>query len=158
VVSRPDSSGKDKLDPDLVRLKEIPSFLPIMRASLTASGAAMVKDPDILERLDYRGLYALAQRYQNHLRFASGVVSTEQAELCKKVREVDEKIGQVTSEMTDRQRKFNKHVDKIKGVGEMTKVLNKCHMLLNENIEQIEVLNNMLPVEERLEPFVWTTG
>lgn len=60
--------------------------------------------------------------------------------------------------MSQRQRAFNKHAEGIKSVTEMTKILNKCHMLLNENIEQIEVLNNMLPVEERLEPFVWTTG
>lgn len=40
----------------------------------------------------------------------------------------------------------------------MNKILNRCHLLLNENIEQIEVLNDMLPVEDRLEPFVWTTG
>ena len=129
-----------------------------MRASLTASGAAMVKDPDILERLDYRGLYALAQRHQNHLRFAASVVSTEQAELCKKIREVDADIANVTQRLVERQKSYNRHVERIKSVNEMSKTLNKCHLLLNENIEQIDVLNNMLPVEERLEPFVWTTG
>ena len=46
-------------DPELVRLREIPSFLPIMRASLSGSGA---KDPDILERLDFRGLLSMAER------------------------------------------------------------------------------------------------
>ena len=60
--------------------------------------------------------------------------------------------------MSQRQKAFNKHAEGVKNVTEMTKILNKCHMLLNENIEQIEILNNMLPVEERLEPFVWTTG
>ena len=157
VVNKPEV-GQQQLDPELARLKDIPSFLPIMRASLTSSGTAMIKDPDILERLDYRGLYALCQRYQNHLRFAAGVVSTEQAELCKRVRDVDEKIEKVTTVMSDRQKKYNKHADKIKDVNEMSKILNKCHVLLNENIEQIEVLNNMLPREDRLEPFVWTTG
>ena len=88
----------------------------------------------------------------------AGVVSTEQAEICRKVRDVDEKISTTASQMVERQRDLNKHAEKIKSVAEMNKILNKCHLLLNENIEQIEVLNDMLPVEDRLEPFVWTTG
>ena len=55
--------------------------------------------------------------------------------------------------------KYEKQTEKLKkGPTEMSKILSRCHMLLNENIEQLETLNNMLPVEERLEPFVWTTG
>merc|ERR1712029_857556 len=158
----------ENADPELARLKSIPSFLPIIRTSTNSTaaaggggnaGAMITKDPDILEALDHRGLAALAQRYQHHLRFAAGVVSTEQAEICRRVRDVDEVILEATTRMTTRQRAFNKHSEAVKGaVGDMAKILNKCHLLLNENIEQIEVLNNMLPVEERLEPFVWTTG
>ena len=60
--------------------------------------------------------------------------------------------------MADRQKQYAKSVEKLQKVNEMSKCLSKCHMLLNENIEQIENLNNMLPVGDRLEPFVWTTG
>ena len=146
-------------DPELVRLNEIPSFLPIMRASLSASGASMAKDPDILERLDCRGILALCQRYENHLRFVGGIVSTDQAEICKRIRGVDDRIVRVTSVLSERQKRCQKQTEKLKkGPAEMSKILSRCHMLLNENIEQLEILNNMLPVEERLEPFVWTTG
>lgn len=31
-------------------------------------------------------------------------------------------------------------------------------MLLNEVLESMETLNNHLDVEDRLEPFIWTTG
>ena len=92
VVNR-GKEGEKTLDPELQRLKEIPSFLPIIRCSTNATGAAKTKDPDILEALDHRGLHALAQRYQNHLRFSAGVVSTEQAEICRRVRDVDDKIA-----------------------------------------------------------------
>ena len=64
-------------DPELVRLKEIPAFLPIMRASLS-TGGGMAKDPDILERLDNRGLMAICQRYEDHVRATASVVSTQQ--------------------------------------------------------------------------------
>jgi hypothetical protein len=47
-----------------------------MRASLASGGGA--KDPDILERLDNRGLMAICQRYEDHLRATASVVSTQQ--------------------------------------------------------------------------------
>ena len=146
-------------DPELARLNEIPSFLPIMRASLSASGSSMAKDPDILERLDCRGILALCQRYENHLRFVGSIISTDQADICKRIRGVDDRILKVTTHLSERQKLCQKQTEKLKkGPTEMSKILSRCHMLLNENIEQLETLNNMLPVEERLEPFVWTTG
>lgn len=142
-------------DPELVRLKEIPSFLPIMRASLSGSSA---KDPDILERLDYRGLLSLTQRYEDHLRSCAITVATEQTELNKKIHKADKDIAAVTQALAERHKKMSKYAEKLSRVGEMSKCLSKCHMLLNENLEQLEVLNALLPSEERLEPFVWTTG
>ena len=79
VVNRPDSDSTFPDDPELTRLREIPAFLPIMRASLSSGGSgSIVKDPDILERLDNRGLMAICQRYENHLRISASVVSTQQ--------------------------------------------------------------------------------
>lgn len=62
------AAPQENLDPDLARLADIPSFLPIMRASLSSRGS-LQSDPDILERLDYRGLLSLCQRYQDHFRY-----------------------------------------------------------------------------------------
>ncbi len=147
-------------DAELTRLARIPTFLPVMRASLSVSkGSSVAKDPDILEKLDPRGMMAITQRYQTHLKHCAGIVSTDQAELCKRIRDIDEDITKVTETMTERQKKFAQHSEKLKSsVKEMSKSLSKCHMLLNENLEQLEILNNMLPKEDRLEPFVWTTG
>ena len=73
------SNSQSQADPELARLERIPSFLPIMRATLSgAAGAANKADPDILERLDYRGLLSLCQRTENHLRLSAAKVSTEQ--------------------------------------------------------------------------------
>jgi hypothetical protein len=163
VVNKP---GRGDVNPhqdsELARLARIPTFLPVMRASLSVSaskGSSVAKDPDILEKLDPRGLLAICQRYQSHLKHCAGVVSTDQAEICKRVRETDEATSKVTSSLVERQKVYAKHSEKLKtGVKDISKVLAKCHMLLNENLEQLEILNNMLPKEDRLEPFVWTTG
>jgi hypothetical protein len=143
-------------DPELARLDDIPSFLPIMRASLSVGTAKA--DPDILERLDFRGLLSLCQRSENHLRLCAVTVSTEQAEIGRMVRETDSRIASLTQVMSEKQKAHAKHVERLSRVDDMSKCVARCHLLLNENIEQIEALNNMLPAEDRLEPFVWTTG
>ena len=88
-----------------------------------------------------------------------GVVSTDQAEICKRIREVDSNTLAVTANMREKQHKHSQQAEKLKiSVSLMKKNLSKCHMLLNENLERLETLNNMLPKDDRLEPFVWTTG
>lgn len=55
-----------------------------------------------------------------------------------------------------------KHYAKInaqfKCISDMNKQLNSCHLLLNKTLDSVQMLNNKLPPNERLEPFVWTTG
>jgi len=65
VVNRGNAEPPAQDDPELLRLKEIPAFLPIMRASLS-TGGGMAKDPDILERLDNRGLMAMFAQQQKY--------------------------------------------------------------------------------------------
>lgn len=55
-------------------------------------------------------------------------------------------------------KKFAKYAEKLSKIHELSSQLNKCHMLLNEVLESMETLNNHLDVEDRLEPFIWTTG
>ncbi|PSN52669.1 hypothetical protein C0J52_06025 [Blattella germanica] len=100
-------------------------------------------------------------RYQQHLALCSELVSTEQAQLGHKVRDVsriDFEISRLMTVMTERQKKYAKYAEKLGKVHELSHQLNRCHMVLNQTLESMETLNNTLPVEERLEPFVWTTG
>ena len=138
-----------RADLDLVRLAEIPSFLPIMQAGDTG---------DILSRLDHSPLTALLQRYEDQLRACATRVAAEQGNINRLVREVDTTLADITLKMVDRQKKYEKHTEKLAGVREVSRSLAKCHMLLNENIDMMDALNNSLPLDLRLEPFVWTTG
>ena len=83
--------------------------------------------------------------------------SSPQAEIGHKIREVDGKTASVLADMTERQKTYARHAERLSRVEEMSQSVAKCHLLLNENIEQMETLNNMLPADLRLEPFVWTT-
>ena len=139
-----------KTDLDLVKLAEIPSFVPIMQAGADTG--------DILSRLDHAPLAAMLQRYEDQLRVCATRVAAEQGNINRLVREVDTGLADITSKMVERQKKYEKHSEKLAGVREISRSLAKCHMLLNENIDMMDALNNSLPLDLRLEPFVWTTG
>ncbi|XP_030748200.1 BLOC-1-related complex subunit 5 [Sitophilus oryzae] len=142
-------------DPDVLRLQCIPMFLPIMRATLSLPAA---RDPEVLERLDPTPFRNLCLQYQHHLTSAANLVATDQNQLTQKIREVDADITKLVTSATERQKKFAKYADKLSKVQELSHQLNRCHMVLNQTLESMETLNNYLDIEDRLEPFVWTTG
>lgn len=72
--------------------------------------------------------------------------------------QVDSDITKMVATTTEKQKKFAKYAEKFSKVNELSHQLNRCHMLLNQIIESMETLNNQLDVNDRLEPFVWTTG
>lgn len=140
-------------DPDLVKLQSIPMFLPIMRGTLNLPPG--VRDPEVLERLDPIGLFNLCARYQHHLNTNAQMIATEQNNLCINM---EPEVTKILGLATERQRKFARFAEQLDKVHEISKQLTKCHSLLNQTLESLETLNNLLPPEERLEPFVWTTG
>ena len=151
VTVNKDKSDSSKADMDLVRLNEIPTFLPIMQSGQSDRA-------DIISRLDSGPLCNILQRYEDHLRTCATLVAAEQGNINKKIREVDSSLSSILSNLQDRQKKYDKHCEKLSGVRDVSRTLAKCHMLLNENIDMMDALNNSLPVDMRLEPFVWTTG
>ncbi|XP_037801998.1 BLOC-1-related complex subunit 5-like [Penaeus monodon] len=155
VVVREASANTQGLDPELARLQSIPTFLPIMRGALTAPSA---RDPEVLERLDSAALVALCRRYQAHLHATASATSQHQDLLSSKIREVDSTISGLVTQVTERQRNFARYADKLNQVNEISHALSRCHASLNLILESLETLNNSLPIQDRLEPFVWTTG
>ncbi|XP_018376518.1 PREDICTED: loss of heterozygosity 12 chromosomal region 1 protein homolog [Trachymyrmex cornetzi] len=140
-------------DPDIVKLQSIPMFLPIMRGTLNLPPG--VRDPEVLERLDPVGLFNLCARYQHHLNTNAQIIAAEQVTVCASM---ETEFGKVLNLAVDRQKKFAKFTEQINKVHELSRQLTRCHSLLNQTLESLETLNNLLPIEERLEPFVWTTG
>jgi len=132
---------------ELLRLAEIPSFTPIMQGQ------------DVVSRLDPSPLNRMLQRYEEHLRVLATMVAAEQGAITRMVRECDSSVSSVTQSLTERQKKVEGGLSRLApGVREVSRSLAKCHMLLNENIDMMDALNNSLPADLRLEPFVWTTG
>lgn len=71
---------------------------------------------------------------------------------------VDQKIYAISTSLTDQQKLFASYADQFSKVRQISQQLSRCNTILNQNIEYMEQLNNMLDVEDRLEPFVWKTN
>lgn len=130
-------------------------FLPIMRGTLNLPAA---RDPEVLERLDPSALYRLCLHYQNYLHQSASLVADEQTSISLKIKEIDNEVTRFMQLMTERQKTFAKYAERLAKVNDVSNQLNRCHLLLNQTLDMLETLNNALPAEDRLEPFVWTTG
>jgi len=143
-----------KYDEDLIKLQEIPVFLPIMQGNM--QGGRDIQE--ILSRLDSTPLKVILQRYEDHLRSCAATVAADQGAITKQIKEVENEVITIGNNLQDRQRKYEKNCEKLSVVRDISRTLAKCHMLLNENIDMMDALNSSLPQDLRLEPFVWTTG
>ena len=102
-------------------MAEIPSFLQ--------GGHSQ----DILARLNPKPLSRILQRYEDHLQTCATLVSAEQGNLNKQMREVDASLASSVSALQDRQKKYSAHCTKLSTVRDVSRTLARCHLLINEN-------------------------
>ena len=73
--------------------------------------------------------------------------------MCALILQVDYTIHQIYNALTERQKKFAKYAEQIQKVQEMSNVLNKVKMNVEQILPLMERLNSVLPPEDQLEPF-----
>ncbi|CRK92434.1 CLUMA_CG006001, isoform A [Clunio marinus] len=142
-------------DPDILRLQSIPMFLPVMRGTLSLPA---MRDPEVLERLQPNHVLNMCTRLQCHYNLSATKIAQDQNVINTKIKEVDQDIAKLLVKMTERQKQCATYAEAFSRVRQISQQLSRCNTLLNQNIELMESLNNELDVDERLEPFVWTTN
>ncbi|XP_026681821.1 BLOC-1-related complex subunit 5 isoform X2 [Diaphorina citri] len=147
-------AGPDS-DPELQRLKNIPMFLPIMRGTVNLPEA---RDPEVLERLDSAALYRLCVHYQEYLTSCATTVAKDQALIFDDMKRVDSLVSSLVKSYTECEAQVNSASERLHRIPDLSMHLSHTHLLLNQTVDTLERLNNSLPLEHRLEPFVWTTG
>lgn len=95
---------------------------------------------------------------QSHYNLCATKIAQDQTVINTKIKEVDQDISKLLVKMTERQKQCAAYAEAFSRVRQISQQLSRCNTLLNQNIELMESLNNVLDVEDRLEPFVWTTN
>ena len=71
---------------------------------------------------------------------------------------VSARTENIMTQLSERQKKFSRYAEGFSNVHDISRTLRKCHTALAETISLMDTLNTMLPEEDRLEPFEWTSG
>ena len=135
--------------------QRIPLFLPIIRSSLSTTHP---REPDIVDRLDTRALDRIVKLLEENMRIGAENVASDQQLLAQSLKETDSQLSTIMHFLTERQKLFAKYAEKFSRVHEISHSLSRCQLSLAMALDSIETLNNQLPANERLEPFVWSTG
>lgn len=116
------------------------------------------RDPEVLERLQPVHLANIANRMQSHMHQCATKVSGDQALITQRVRDVDQETSRVLTVMQEKQKLYATYAEQFTKIRHISQQLSRCNTLLNQNIESLDALNQMLELDDRLEPFVWKTG
>ena len=153
VKSRKNASKDEQIvkDGDIVKLQNIATFNPLMKSTLSGNS---VTDFDVINRLDSRPAKALCATYERHLKLCADAVAFDQDAISHRVKELDCHSMSVLRKVSERHKKLQSQMYFISTIQDVKRNIDRVEMTLQDIIPLMEKLNEMLPEEERMEPFL----
>ena len=137
-------------DPDLVKLNNITTFYPLMKVPLNGN----VATDEITNRLDSRPVRSVCARYEMHLRMCAEAVVFDQNAITRQLKELDNHSAMVLRGISERHKKLQGQMNLISTVEDVKRSIDRVEMTLQKIIPLMESLNEMLPEQDRMEPFL----
>jgi len=147
TVSR-GATQKRNLEPALEALGKIPPFYPILKSSIGA------QDEDVLlAELDADPAIKMCSKYQNYLKGSALEIQKRQSILGKNMKWIDKNAAARCARFNKTHRAIAKHATSLQQVETLSTGLRKVMDAIHEVTSLATQLNNMLPEDQRLEPF-----
>ncbi|XP_063683472.1 uncharacterized protein LOC134817997 isoform X1 [Bolinopsis microptera] len=150
VVVNKDPSCNDKSKEPIKRT--VTKLQPLLQHS--ASFGILASDHAALRQLNPRHLIELFTVYEEHLRQSSVVVSEEQNQLSRSIKQADQSVALILAITEKKHNVYNVWSNNIQSsVKEINQQLAHINTLVDGLVPLVNELNETLPVDERLPTF-----
>jgi len=139
---------KRNLEPALEALGRIPPFYPILKSSIGAQ-----EEDVLLAELDAEPVIQMCSKYQNYLKGSALEIQKRQGILAKNMKWIDKNAAARCTRFNKTHRAIAKHAASLQQVETLSTGLRKVMDSIHEVTSLATQLNNLLPEDQRLEPF-----
>ncbi|GMS84227.1 hypothetical protein PENTCL1PPCAC_6402 [Pristionchus entomophagus] len=142
-------------DPDMKRLKEMPKFLPILRAG---PGSFPFGRKDLCQHraISPHPFLQLSLRLSNHFALCAKAVTTKQSKLSGGMKRMEERLVKMVTEITERKKRLERLCEALEKVKHMNEELEKMNDTFGAITASLDDLSLLLPSDIHVPPFTIT--
>ncbi|CEF67536.1 Loss of heterozygosity 12 chromosomal region 1 protein [Strongyloides ratti] len=142
-------------DPDVIRLNEIPKFLPIMKGSVLNTS---VPQRDIYRQINPKLLYDKFSELHIRMNENARFIQSGQNEIFGNIKKVDNAVKRITCELRLRENKYKKLDGEMLNLHSLQQTIDDIHRTIENLCENIKEINTCLNENQRLPPLDLNKG
>ncbi|CAG8798201.1 23187_t:CDS:2 [Dentiscutata erythropus] len=153
IVTVNEGEEKEDLDPELVKLENIPRFEPLIKPHIDTGfmlGGLWGSTPQVHEKepsFGFESLFNFSLIYQSHIKKCVNEICEDQRVVMDTVKSVDEYCAQINQSITATQLQAKTNHEQISVVNGLIKQVEKTHKLVYEIFQTLNKLEKLIPEE-----------